>query len=89
MLIACFVIIVTFLCFSNPQILIRPSLPASSSFLNSISADSHSKFLKVKWESYFKQSTTFESGKKCTPLRGSNGPYLFLSPRVASSPVNS
>lgn len=40
--------------------------------------------LKRLLSAYFKKSTTFESGKKCTPVLGRREPYLFLSSSDAS-----
>ena len=54
---------------------------------HSIFCDSHLKVWK-SWAlklTYLRKSTTLLSGKKWTPVLGSNAPYLFLSSRPVSS----
>ena len=75
--------------FSNRQIWVRLASPQADSFQCSISSGNHlgayAKSVTYEQTTYLRKSTTFESGRKCTPVRGSNAPNLFLSSNVPST----
>ena len=75
--------------FSNRQTWAGLVLPLEDSFQCNTSFGNHLEVYAksvTSWiTTYLRKSTTFESGRKCTPVRGSNAPNLFLSSSVPST----